>query len=46
MDNGFSDPSVLPGSDLFDSVLCVTVGDVDFDGQNEVIIGTYGQVSR
>ncbi|KAK9761763.1 hypothetical protein K7432_013102 [Basidiobolus ranarum] len=27
----------------FDSVLCVHVGDVDFDGQQEIVLGTYGQ---
>ena len=34
----------LPHSDLYDSPLCATVADVDFDGQNEILLGTYGQV--
>ena len=45
VEKGFSDPIVLPDSDQYDSVLCTTVADVDFDGKNEILIGTYGQVS-
>ncbi|ORX89644.1 hypothetical protein K493DRAFT_318548 [Basidiobolus meristosporus CBS 931.73] len=27
----------------FDSILCAHIGDVDLDGQQEIILGTYGQ---
>lgn len=33
----------LPESDKFDCVLTLLAVDVDFDGENEIIIGTYGQ---
>ena len=36
---------ILPDSDMYDSVLCTTVADLDFDGENEILLGTYGQVS-
>ncbi|XP_022333835.2 KICSTOR complex protein kaptin-like [Crassostrea virginica] len=38
-----SDCLVLPGSNSYDIPLCVCVMDVDFDGQNELLVGTYGQ---
>ena len=41
---GLSDPLVLPGSDNYDSILCALVADLDFDGQNEILLGSYGQV--
>ncbi|XP_032830149.1 KICSTOR complex protein kaptin isoform X2 [Petromyzon marinus] len=40
---GLSDQAVLPGSDRYDSVLCALVCDVDCDGQDEILLGTYGQ---
>ena len=45
LDRGFSDPTVLPDSDRFDCVQCATIVDIDFDGYNEILLGTYGQVS-
>jgi hypothetical protein len=36
-------PRLLPGSDMHDSVLCCLAADVDWDGREEVVIGTYGQ---
>jgi hypothetical protein len=45
MERGFGDPLVLPESERYDFVLSALVADIDFDGQNEVILGTYGQVS-
>ena len=36
--------NILNHSDQYDSVTCSCVADVDFDGQNEIILGTYGQV--
>ena len=35
---------VLPRSDHFDSVTCSAIADLDLDGDNEVILGTCGQV--
>lgn len=34
----------LPESDGFDSVTCACIADVDWDGCDEIILGTYGQV--
>ena len=34
----------LPDSDDFDCVTCTCIADVDWDGRNEIILGTYGQV--
>lgn len=33
----------LPDSDDFDCVTCTCIADVDWDGSNEIILGTYGQ---
>ena len=44
-ERGFLDVLTLPGSDDYDCVLCSLVTDIDFDGQKEIILGTYGQVS-
>lgn len=38
-----NDSLILPGSNAYDIPLCVCVMDVDFDGQNELLVGTYGQ---
>ena len=35
----------LPDSDDFDCVTCTCIADVDWDGSNEIILGTYGQVN-
>lgn len=45
IDQGFQDPVVLADSSQYDAVLCVKIADIDFDGQNEILIGTYGQVT-
>lgn len=42
---GLSQPVCLLESDQWDAVLCALVIDLDFDGQKEVLLGTYGQVS-
>lgn len=42
---GLSQPVCLSESDQWDAVLCALVVDLDFDGQKEVLLGTYGQVS-
>lgn len=41
---GSRESCLLPESGAQDAVLCCTVCDIDHDGQNEVLIGTYGQV--
>uniref|UniRef100_A0A3P8YNM0 Kaptin (actin binding protein) n=1 Tax=Esox lucius TaxID=8010 RepID=A0A3P8YNM0_ESOLU len=40
---GVSNPMCLPESDKCDAVLCALVTDLDFDGQKELLLGTYGQ---
>ncbi|XP_029029089.1 KICSTOR complex protein kaptin [Betta splendens] len=42
-DCGLSRSMCLPESDQWDAVLCALVIDLDFDGQKEVLLGTYGQ---
>ncbi|XP_014671795.1 PREDICTED: kaptin-like [Priapulus caudatus] len=44
LSQGLSEKQVLSGSDAFDCVLSTWVADLDFDGQNELLLGTYGQV--
>ena len=44
LSSGVSDPVYLPESNRYDTVLCGCIIDVDFDGENEILIGTYGQV--
>ncbi|XP_005109877.1 KICSTOR complex protein kaptin [Aplysia californica] len=41
---GLSQVHHLPYSNSQDVVLCSCVIDIDFDGENEILIGTYGQV--
>lgn len=43
--NGFSEPCSLQYSGQHDSVLCGLAADIDFDGNNEILLGTYGQAS-
>lgn len=43
LDRGLETHAILPCSDDFDSVVCGCVADIDMDGVNEVILGTYGQ---
>uniref|UniRef100_A0A3Q1J1N9 Kaptin (actin binding protein) n=1 Tax=Anabas testudineus TaxID=64144 RepID=A0A3Q1J1N9_ANATE len=40
---GLSRSMCLSESDQWDAVLCALVIDLDFDGQKEVLLGTYGQ---
>lgn len=44
-ERGLSRSECLSESDQWDAVLCALVIDLDFDGQKEVLLGTYGQVS-
>ncbi|XP_067942116.1 KICSTOR complex protein kaptin-like [Watersipora subatra] len=41
--NGLLEQITLKDSYNYDSVLCGCVADVDFDGLNEIILGTFGQ---
>jgi len=36
--------SLLNNSDSYDVILCSHVADIDFDGKNEIILGTFAQV--
>jgi len=42
--HGLAEVVVLPESNSYDTALCCLAADIDFDGQSEVLIGTYGQV--
>ncbi|XP_077403517.1 KICSTOR complex protein kaptin [Vanacampus margaritifer] len=42
-ERGLSQSLCLTDSDQWDAVLCALVIDLDFDGQKEVLLGTYGQ---
>lgn len=44
INQGFTNLVTLPDSDDFDCVTCTCIADVDWDGRNEIILGTYGQV--
>ncbi|CDS14020.1 hypothetical protein LRAMOSA06191 [Lichtheimia ramosa] len=41
--NGLSKSRVLPQSGNYDSVMCSHAMDVDWDGEREIMIGTYGR---
>uniref|UniRef100_A0AAX7T1M8 Kaptin (actin binding protein) n=1 Tax=Astatotilapia calliptera TaxID=8154 RepID=A0AAX7T1M8_ASTCA len=41
--DGLSQATCLLESDQWDAVVCALVIDLDFDGQKEVLLGTYGQ---
>ncbi|XP_063344306.1 KICSTOR complex protein kaptin isoform X3 [Pelmatolapia mariae] len=43
--HGLSQATCLLESDQWDAVVCALVIDLDFDGQKEVLLGTYGQHS-
>ncbi|XP_055944850.1 KICSTOR complex protein kaptin-like isoform X3 [Argiope bruennichi] len=34
---------LLPESSMYDCVMCSLIADIDMDGKNEVLLGTYGQ---
>ncbi|XP_059161076.1 KICSTOR complex protein kaptin-like isoform X2 [Physella acuta] len=44
INSGLSKSHTLPLSNSHDVVLCSCVVDIDFDGENEILLGTYGQV--
>ena len=39
----FTKSTELPESCLYDSIMCAVVADIDWDGVNEIILGTYGK---
>ena len=41
--NGLNSSRTLFRSDDFDCATCATLADVDFDGEKEIVIGTFGQ---
>ncbi|XP_033735939.1 KICSTOR complex protein kaptin-like [Pecten maximus] len=43
MTDGLDNSLYLPGSCSYDIPLCACVADIDFDGHNEILVGTYGQ---
>ncbi|PNF25744.1 Kaptin [Cryptotermes secundus] len=43
LQQGLHEPFILPDSEHYDAVLCSATADVDMDGRNEVVLGTYGQ---
>lgn len=45
LEDGFSQAIVLPSSQRHDSVLCTCVADLNWDGLNELVLGTFGRVS-
>lgn len=40
---GMEKDMILNGSDLSDCILCTCIADINMDGQNEILLGTYGQ---
>jgi hypothetical protein len=46
LEKGFSEATVLPSSQQHDSVLSTCVADLNWDGINELVLGTFGRVSR
>ena len=44
LEDGFRRPLALPDSHKHDSVLCIELADVDWDGQQEIVLGTFGKV--
>ncbi|XP_069681565.1 KICSTOR complex protein kaptin-like isoform X2 [Periplaneta americana] len=43
MEQGLRNCFPLPDSEHYDAALCSTIADVDMDGRNEIVLGTYGQ---
>ncbi|XP_049959870.1 KICSTOR complex protein kaptin-like isoform X2 [Schistocerca serialis cubense] len=41
--NGLNCSHSLPSSEEFDAVLCSCIADIDMDGEQEILLGTYGQ---
>ena len=43
IDHGLENSALLPLSDEFDVPTCCALADIDFDGRQEILIGTYGE---
>ncbi|XP_031773398.1 KICSTOR complex protein kaptin [Apis florea] len=43
LSNGMNEDIILNGSETTDCILCSCVADINMDGQNEILLGTYGQ---
>ncbi|GLV39591.1 hypothetical protein CBL_08343 [Carabus blaptoides fortunei] len=43
LENGFSEVQVLEGSNYFNVTTCACIADIDLDGENEILIGSYGK---
>lgn len=43
LNNGMENDLILNGSESSDCILCSCIADVNMDGQNEILLGTYGQ---
>ena len=44
LEQGLDDFAILPGSHEHDVQTCACITDLDFDGKDEIVIGTYGEV--
>ncbi|XP_022251531.1 KICSTOR complex protein kaptin-like isoform X2 [Limulus polyphemus] len=42
-ENDLTQQLILPESDYYDCVTCGIVADINMDGKNEILLGTYGQ---
>lgn len=42
--NGLSDPVVILGTDAEDCITCSCICDIDLDGKNEILLGTFGKM--
>jgi hypothetical protein len=42
--NYLTDPVVLSGTDSEDCITCSCVCDIDLDGKNEILLGTFGKI--
>lgn len=43
LNNGMDEDITLNGSETSDCILCSCIADINMDGQNEILLGTYGQ---
>ncbi|XP_031826707.1 KICSTOR complex protein kaptin isoform X2 [Nomia melanderi] len=43
LNNGMDEDIRLNGSETSDCILCSCIADINMDGQNEILLGTYGQ---
>ncbi|XP_076655108.1 KICSTOR complex protein kaptin isoform X2 [Halictus rubicundus] len=43
LNNGMDEDVMLNGSETSDCILCSCIADINMDGQNEILLGTYGQ---